>query len=180
MAERRRDEHLDDADQEGLMQLVGFMIGAEQFGVDILNVQEIIRTPRITTVPNSPDFVEGVINLRGDIIPVVDLRKRLNIFTDKSAKRIWVVILDVDGKVVGFIVDRVTEVLKVNEDKVEPPPDIVIAGLESQYIEGVCELSDNNLLVILNFDRVLLVEEMKELATIDADEYVLDDELVLE
>ena len=100
-----------EAEQEMLIQLVGFTIGKELFGVDILMVQEIIRAAPITPVPNSPDFVEGVINLRGNILPVIDLRKRLNLFTSEiRQKDTWILILDIQGKITGFIVDSVTEV----------------------------------------------------------------------
>ena len=148
---------------EGLMQLVGFIIGKEYFGVDILMVQEIIRAAPITAVPNSPEFVEGVINLRGSIIPVIELRKRLNLFMkDSKPEDSWILILNIEGRVTGFIVDSVTEVLKIDETTIEPPPDIVVAGLESQYIRGVCKI-DEKLLILLNFDHILLVEEIKKL-----------------
>jgi len=154
-------------ENEGLMQLVGFIIGKEYFGVDILMVQEIIRAAPITAVPNSPEFIEGVINLRGSIIPVVELRKRLNLFMqDSKPEDSWILILNIEGRVTGFIVDSVTEVLKIDETTIEPPPDIVVAGLESQYIRGVCKI-DEKLLILLNFDRILLVEEiikLKEMA----------------
>jgi len=150
-------------ENEGLMQLVGFIIGKEYFGVDILMVQEIIRAAPITAVPNSPEFVEGVINLRGSIIPVIELRKRLNLFMqDSKPEDSWILILNIEGRVTGFIVDSVTEVLKIDETTIEPPPDIVVAGLESQYIRGVCKI-DEKLLILLDFDRILLVEEVKKL-----------------
>ena len=150
-------------ENEGLMQLVGFIIGKEYFGVDILMVQEIIRAAPITAVPNSPEFVEGVINLRGSIIPVIELRKRLNLFMqDSKPEDSWILILNIEGRVTGFIVDSVTEVLKIDENTIEPPPDIVVAGLENQYIRGVCKI-DEKLLILLDFDRILLVEEVNKL-----------------
>ena len=153
-----------------LMQLVGFKIGKELFGVDILMVQEIIRAAPITPVPNSPDFVEGVINLRGNILPVIDLRKRLNLLTDEiDLEDTWILILDIQNKVTGFIVDSVTEVLKIQEDSIEPPPDIIKAGLESQYLRGVCDIG-TNLLILLDFKRILLLEELQTLKAMDGDE----------
>ncbi len=151
-------------EKEQIMQLVGFMIGKETFGVDILMVQEIIRSAPITAVPNSPEFIEGVINLRGSIIPVIDLRKRLNILKDRPAERkdTWILIIDVEGRVTGFIVDLVTRVLKIRTDTIEPPPDIVVAGLKSQYIRGVCEIGEK-LLILLDFSRILQVREIKKL-----------------
>ena len=149
--------------KDRLMQLVGFTIGAEQFGVNILMVQEIIRSTPITSVPNAPAFVEGVINLRGNIIPVIDLRKRLHLEAGElDPAETWIIILDIEGKITGFIVDSVTEVLKIQESGIEPPPDIIVAGLESQYIQGVCDIGEA-LLIILDFNRILLVEELRSL-----------------
>ena len=158
-----------EAEQE-LMQLVGFTIGKELFGVDILMVQEIIRAAPITPVPNSPEFVEGVINLRGNILPVIDLRRRLNLLSDtKDLKDTWILILDIQNKVTGFIVDSVTEVIKIQESTIEPPPDIIKAGLESQYLRGVCDIGAQ-LLILLDFKRILLQEEFTKLKAMDEDE----------
>lgn len=161
---RRMDET---EEKDRLMQLVGFMNGKEMFGVDILMVQEIIRGAPITAVPNTPAFVEGVTNLRGNIIPVIDLRRRLSLPTDreKSGKN-WVLILDIAGRVTGFVVDAVTEVLKIERDSIEPPPEIVVAGLESQYVQGVCDIGER-LLILLDFNRILLVEEIKRLKEVN-------------
>ena len=144
-------------------QLVGFVIGDEMFGVDILTVQEIIREPTITVIPDAPDFLEGVINLRGSIIPVIDLRKRLKLAQPaRPGPDIWIIILTVEGRVTGFMVDRVTKVLNVPANSIKPPPDIVVAGLKSQYIQGVCKL-DQRLLIFLDFSRILMVDEIKKL-----------------
>ncbi len=151
------------SDKEKVMQLVGFNIGKEFFGVNILSVQEIIRTTPITPIPDSPDFIEGIINLRGNIIPVIDLRKRLNLVTDGfDENNLWIVILNIDNRVTGFIVDHVTQVLKINVDIIKPAPDIVVAGLQSQYISGVCKI-DNSLLVLLDFNQILRIDEIKKL-----------------
>ena len=152
-----------DIENEGLMQLVGFEVGKEIFGVDILMVREIIRSAPITAVPNSPEFVEGVINLRGDIIPVIDLRKRLNLYTEEVKEKNWILILEVEGSVTGFVVDRVDDVLKIEKDNIEAAPEIVLAGLESQYIRGVCEVGEKRLMILLNFDSILLANEIKQL-----------------
>jgi purine-binding chemotaxis protein CheW len=157
----------DQLEKEQLMQLVGFKIGKQQFGVDILVVQEIIRAAPITPVPNSPDFVEGVINLRGNIIPVVELRKRLNLYTGGNDQEDnWILILDINGRITGFIVDSVTEVLKIQESSIEMPHDIIVAGLGSRYIRGVCDIG-NKLLILLDFKCILHVEEIKKLKEMD-------------
>lgn len=144
-------------------QLVGFVIGDELFGVDILSVQEIIRDTSITPIPDAPDFLEGVINLRGSIIPVIDLRKRLKLLSKEDLEvNEWIIILTVEGRMTGFVVDRVTKVLNVPENSIKPPPDIVLAGLKSQYIQGVCKM-DQRLLILLNFGSILMVDEIKKL-----------------
>ncbi len=166
MAEDFTAERIDQDEKEKLMQLVGFTIGKEQFGVDILMVQEIIRSAPITSVPNSPDFIEGVINLRGNIIPVIELRKRLNLYNkETSEKDSWILILDIDSRVTGFIVDSVTKVMKILESTIEPPPEVVVAGLENQYIKGVCEIADT-LMILLDFNRILLLDELRTLKKI--------------
>jgi len=163
MAETRATGRAGRLEKEQLMQLVGFTIGVQQFAVDILVVQEIIRAAPITPVPNSPEFVEGVINLRGNIIPVIDLRKRLNLYTEKATDEdIWIIILDIDDKITGFIVDSITEVLKIQEETIEPPPEIIVAGLGSQYIRGVSDIGEA-LLIILDFRKILVGDEVKEL-----------------
>lgn len=147
-------------------QLVGFVIGDELFGVDILSVQEIIKDTTITPIPDAPDFLDGVINLRGTIIPVIDLRKRLKLVQPHALNpNTWIVILAVQGRLTGFIVDRVTKVLNVPTDSIKPPPDIVVAGLKSQYIRGVCKL-DQRLLILLDFNRILMVDEIKKLKSL--------------
>jgi purine-binding chemotaxis protein CheW len=152
-----------ESEGEGLNQLVGFRIGKALFGVDILMVQEIIRESPITPIPDSPEFIEGVINLRGNIIPIIDLRKRLNLTNlEAASKDNWIIILNIEGRITGFIVDRVTKVLKVSMDRIKPAPDIVVAGLKSQYLRGVCKI-DERLLVLLDFNRILMVDEIKKL-----------------
>ena len=153
-----------ETEKENVLQLIGFIIGKEQFGVDILMVQEIIRMAPITSVPNAPDFIEGVINLRGRIIPVIDLRKRLTLRQKKETpeERTRILIVNVDSRVTGFIVDSVSKVMKIQVSDIEPPPDIVLAGLKSKYISGVCDI-DNKLLILLDFSRILQMREMEEL-----------------
>jgi len=147
-----------------LIQLVSFAIGKEQFAVEILMVQEIIRMAPITSIPNSPDFIEGVINLRGHIIPVIDLRKRLKLtpLAEERKENTRILIINVQDRVTGFIVDAVSEVLKIRTSSIEPTPEIVVAGLKSQYIYGVCKL-DERLLILLDFSKILQVEEIKKL-----------------
>jgi purine-binding chemotaxis protein CheW len=144
-----------------LMQLVTFSIDDEEFGVDILKVQEIIRTMEITKVPRAPEFVEGVINLRGKVIPIIDLRRRFGLVTRDHDKHTRIIVIDISDMIVGFVVDSVSEVLRIPSSTVEPPPPVV-AGMESEYISGVGKLADR-LLILLDLDRLLSGEEQNML-----------------
>jgi len=136
-----------------LLQLVTFHIGNEEFGVEILKVQEIIRTMAITRVPKAPDFVEGVINLRGKVIPIIDLRKRFGMAVQEHDKHTRIIVIEINAVIIGFVVDSVSEVLRIPSGTVEPPPPI-ISGIESEYISGVGKLPDR-LLILLDLDRLL-------------------------
>ncbi|MBF0508428.1 MAG: chemotaxis protein CheW [Deltaproteobacteria bacterium] len=150
---------------DSVRQLVTFKIAQEEFGVDILKVREIIRLPQITLVPNSPDFFKGIINLRGKIIPVVDLITQLNmpVTAPVDSKKSKILIIEIDNRISGFIVDSVTAVLKIPADSVEPPPEIVVARLGSEYVEGVSE-HGGRFISILNFNAVLQTAHKIELA----------------
>jgi purine-binding chemotaxis protein CheW len=145
-----------------LLQLVTFSIGEEEFGVDILKVQEIIRTMEITKVPRAQDFVEGVINLRGKVIPIIDLRRRFGLDSKNHDKHTRIIVIEINNMIVGFVVDSVSEVLRIPAGTVEPPPPVV-AGLESEYISGVGKLQDR-LLILLDLDKLLSGEDMESLS----------------
>lgn len=151
------------AKEKEVLQLVTFRLGQEEFSLDILKVQEIIRHMELTRVPRTPDFVEGVINLRGRVIPVLDLRKRFGLpdAEDTSATRI--IVVEVGGVTVGLKVDGVSEVLRINADTVEPPPALV-TSIESDYIKGVGKL-DNRLLILLDVSKILSRSEKDALGT---------------
>ena len=145
-----------------LLQMVTFKIGEEEFGVDILRVQEIIRIMEITRVPKAPHFVEGVINLRGRVIPIIDLRRRFGLTAREHDKDTRIIVIEINKMIVGFVVDAVHEVLRIPADTVEPPPPAVMGGVDSEYIKGVGKL-DDRLLILLDLDRLLSQEEQMEL-----------------
>ena len=136
-----------------LLQLVTFNIAEEEFGVDILSVQEIIRLMQITTVPRAPTCIEGVINLRGKVIPVIDMRKRFNLPAINRDSRTRIIVMEFGSKIVGFLVDAVSEVLRIPARTVEPAP-AVVSGVGSEYIRGVGKL-DDRLLILLDLDSLL-------------------------
>jgi len=146
----------------GELQLVSFKIGSEEFGVDILKVQEINRMVEITRVPQAPHYVEGVINLRGKVIPIVDLRKRFSLELKEHDKNTRIVVVDIGGNIMGMIVDSVSEVLRLPSNTIEPPPEIV-TGINSEYIKGVAKL-DDRLLIFLDLSKVIDMEEIASVA----------------
>ncbi len=137
-----------------LLQLVSFRIGDEEFGVDILKVQEINRMLEVTQVPDVPDYVDGVINLRGKVIPIIDLRRKFGLERKEPDKHTRIIVVDLSGNVIGFIVDAVQEVLRIPRSVTEPPPAIVADG-RAEYITGVGKL-DDRLLLLLELDKILL------------------------
>ncbi|HHV65637.1 MAG TPA: chemotaxis protein CheW [Peptococcaceae bacterium] len=134
-------------------QLVTFSLGTEEFAVDIMKVQEIIRIPPITRVPKAPDYVEGVINLRGNIIPVVDLRVRFGMPRAEETEQSRIVVFQDEGKVFGARVDGVTEVLRIASEAIEPPPPVAL-GLDADFIRGVGKVGER-LLILLNVDNLM-------------------------
>jgi purine-binding chemotaxis protein CheW len=146
---------------EELLQLVSFKVGDAEFGVDILRVQEINKMMELTVVPNTPPFVEGVVNLRGRIIPVINLRSRLGLDVKDYDTETRIIVVDLHDKTIGFIVDEVKEVLRIPKSITEPPPEIV-SGVDSEYITAIGKLEDR-LLILLDLTRVLSNKEHDQL-----------------
>jgi purine-binding chemotaxis protein CheW len=144
-----------------LLQIVSFKVGDEEFGLDILTVQEIIRLQDLTRVPNSPDFVDGVINLRGKVIPVIALRKRFGLPEQDHDKQTRIVVLEVKSIVVGLIVDSVSEVLRIPASAVVPPPRL--GTIEQEFVAGVGKLEDR-LLILLDVHRIVSAPNPRTLA----------------
>jgi purine-binding chemotaxis protein CheW len=142
-------------------QLVVSPRGAELYGVEISRVHEIIRLQSVTKVPRAPSFVEGVINLRGKVIPVVDLRRRFGLPTADHTRASRIVVVELGDQVVGIVVDGVSEVLRVNTATVEPPSPVV-AGIDSEYLHGIAKL-DDRLVILLDLDRILARDQQRAL-----------------
>lgn len=150
----------------GEIQLVVFKLGNEEYGVDITQVREIIKMREMTRIPNAPDFVEGVINLRGQITSVTDLRKRLGIGKHENNEHTRIIIIELDSSTIGMIVDSVSEVLRLNKTDVDPTPSMAV-NVKTKYVRGVGKLKDR-LLILLDLNKVLMQEEVKELEKIEA------------
>jgi|SRR3972149_2660032 len=136
-----------------VLQLVSFNLGNEEYAVDILKVQEINRMVEITSIPNAPSYVEGVINLRGKVIPVINLRKRFGLDSKEIDSHSRIMVVDV-GTTIGLIVDSVSEVLRLPSDTVEPPPPMTAGSGSAEYIKGVGKLADR-LLILLDIEKLL-------------------------
>lgn len=148
-------------DQAQLLQLVSFEVGDEEFAVDILAVQEIIRMTVITGVPQTPPSVEGVVNFRGQITPVVDLRKRFGLTAQKASDDSRIIIVEIKKRMLGFIVDKVNQVLRLDPSCVDPSPNIH-ATADSQYIRGVGKL-ENRLLILLDLPSLFDQSQFQQL-----------------
>lgn len=142
-------------------QIVVFTLHDQVYGMDIGSVLEIIRMETVTRVPGTPDFIEGIINLRGKVIPVMDLCSRFNMPPSKISDSTRVIIAEAGGVTVGMIVDSVSEVLRIPASSIEPPP-ALIAGSSTEALRGIA-LVDDKMIILLDLDKVLGEEEKKEL-----------------
>lgn len=149
-------------DLADIIQLVSFKLAEEEFGVDILLVQEINKMMQITKVPNAPKFVDGVANLRGRIIPIIDLRTRLGMRKKEKDAKSRIIVVELANYTVGFTVDEVLEVLRIPKETLEKPPAMLL-GINSDYITSVAKM-DDRLLVLLELEKVFTPVEAKKLA----------------
>jgi purine-binding chemotaxis protein CheW len=143
------------------LQVVGFRIGRETFGLPIAMVREIVRVPEITSVPKAPEYIEGVINLRGRIIPVVDLRKRLGDTRAEASKKNRIVVVEMENRPIGLLVHSASEVLRIPPSEIEAPQNVFQEG-EMSYITGVGKLK-GRLVILLDLSRVLQRGELRRL-----------------
>lgn len=140
-----------------ILQLVTFTLGNEEYAVDILKVQEINRMKEITRVPNSPPYVEGVINLRGKVIPVVSLRKKFGLEERENDEQSRIMIMDIQGITMGLVVDSVSEVLRIPASTVEPTPPMA-SNISAEFIKGIAKMEDR-LIILLDMDRLIGKQE---------------------
>ena len=143
-------------------QLVVFDLAREHYGVDIAAVEGIIKMQAITVVPQAPAFVEGVTNLRGKVLPVVDLRRRFGLPAADATKETRIVVVEMNGVTVGIVVDGVSEVLRVEPEAIEPPSPIVTT-IDSAFIRGIAKV-DQRLIILLDLAKILSLGEQTTLA----------------
>ncbi len=146
--------------KEERIQLVSFRLGNEEHGIDVLKVREIIRMSNITRVPNTPPYVEGVINLRGKVIPIISLRNKFCLPDAESDSRTRIIVMDMANELMGFIVDSVAEVVRIAVHEIQPPPPIITSGIDQECISGVINHAER-LLVLLDLERMFSSEECR-------------------
>lgn len=151
-------------------QLVTFHLGEELYGVNIMDVKEIVRLQNVRVIPNAPYYVEGIINLRGEIIPIIDLHKRFKILSTNRPEDVEMdggfIILNIDGSKIGIIIDKVERVVAVKAEDVKDPPQM-LSGIGTEYIEGVVR-EDNCYLIMLNTRKLFNAKELQKIIDINA------------
>ena len=148
-----------------LIQLVSFNLEKEEYGINVLMVREIIRMLNITRVPNTPHYVEGVINLRGKVIPIISLRRKFDLEEAEYDKRTRIMVMEVVGELMGFIVDEVSEVIRISEREIQPPPPVVASGIEQECMAGVINQADR-LLVLLDLEKMFSDDEKRMFSSV--------------
>ena len=150
------------------LQLVVFKIQTEDFGVEINSVQEIIRMVNITEIPRAPPYVKGLINLRGHIIVVINLSTIMRAQSKEVDANVRIIVTDVGGTVMGFIVDSVSEVIRMPGKSIEPTPSIITSKIRSEYIRGVGKINER-LLILLNLNKMLSSEELNNIQNMSSE-----------
>lgn len=135
------------------IQLVSFMVNNEEYGVEVLKVREIIRFPEITKMPNAPEFVEGVINLRGTVVPIISLRSRFGMPDCDRNRTTRIMVMDVCGSLSGFVVDAVSEVVRTSTADILPPPAVTTSGSENGCISGILN-KDGRMIIMMDADQL--------------------------
>ncbi|HON57868.1 MAG TPA: chemotaxis protein CheW [bacterium] len=157
----RDQEKNTDKEEVRNIQVVTFNIGKEEYAIDIMLVIEIIKTTQVTKVPLSLDFVKGVVNLRGNIVPIVDLKKKFKIVSKENPKDVRFIVVDIHKKTIGFQIDKVNEVIMIPENQIDSATAIV-SGISQNYITGIAKLG-NRLIILLNIEKLLSEEELEKI-----------------
>ncbi len=161
MAEQQSVESTENrADIEDSTNLVTFRLGNGEYAIDIMQAKEIIKMEKITLIPNAPEFVEGVINLRGNIIPIIDLKKRFNLEETEGDKNTGIIIVKIEDVDMGIIIDAISKVVSISNSDIQPPRP-VLSGIGQKYIKGVGKLEDK-LLVVLDLEKLFASDEEEE------------------
>lgn len=153
------------ADREVLLQLVTFQLSEELYGIDIMDVKEIVPSQEIRPIPNAPSYVEGLFNLRGEIIPIINLHKRFHLrranLDDEENLLSGFIIIDVDGMKLGVIIDKVERVIAIDHTEIQPPPQM-LTGIGAEYIQGVAN-QKTGYLIILDIKKLFSAKELQKI-----------------
>lgn len=146
------------------MQIVCFKVGTEEYGIEILKVQEILKLPKITTLPKSADCILGIIDLRGKVIPIIDLGRKFAIDDQREAvtKNLRAIVVNINNKKVGLAIDAVSHVIKVENKDIEPAPPIV-KGISGRYIVGIAKV-DKGFVIILDINQIFSHDELSSIS----------------
>lgn len=148
-------------------QYVVFKLDQGDFGIEIMNVREIVPYEESISIPDTPGFIEGVINHRGNVIPIINLKKRFSIGELKVTKDTRIIVITLEDREVGFIVDEASQTVRLNSDEIDSAPSI-ISGVDKKYIIGVGKLDEKKLLIILDLERILSQDEIEEIQKLEA------------
>ena len=155
---------------DNTLQLVTFQLGMEQYGINIMDVEGIVKVEEIREIPNAPSYVEGIFNMRGEIIPVINLHRRFQIrkaqLSEEDELLSGFIIVNIDGMQLAIIIDKVSRVVSINVTEVQPPPQM-ISGIGAEYIQGVVNREDHYL-IILDIRRLFNMRELQQLESIGA------------
>jgi purine-binding chemotaxis protein CheW len=143
-------------------QLISFTVGAEEYGLELLRVREVIRMRQITWLPKAPPCVRGIINLRGDVIPIVDLRERFGMQAQEQTAMTRVIVVELEGRPVGMVVDSASQVVRVPADQFDPPP-TTVGGRSGDFIVAVGKMGDR-LIIMIDVGRILSTEEISQIS----------------
>jgi len=152
-------------------QYVIFNLNSEEFGIDIMNVKEIIPYQESVNVPNTPEFVEGIINYRGKVIPIINLKKRLNLSGSEITKDTRIIVITFDDKDVGFVVDEASQTMIIEDEQIDPTPDI-ISEVDRRFITGVGKIGEERLLILLDLHNILTDEEKQQIEKMEIEQEV--------
>lgn len=147
-------------------QYVVFKLDEGEFGIDIMNVREIVPFEESISIPNTPKFLEGVINHRGNVIPIVNLKERFNMSKLEVTKDTRIIVITLDNREIGFIVDEASETLRLKEEDIDPAP-TMMSGIDKKYIIGMGKIDEKRLLILIDLKRILSDEEMEEIKSIE-------------
>ncbi len=154
------------AEKDSQYQLVTFQLGEEQYGIDIMDVKEIVRVQDVRPIPNAPSYVEGIFNLRSEIIPIINLHKRFHLkkplMTEDDELLSGFIIIDLDGMKLGVVIDKVARVITVEDEQIQPPPQM-LTGIGAEYIQGVVH-QEQGYLIILDIRKLFNPKELQKIS----------------